>query len=118
MPGSAHRSVSFNLARWLRADLLLGMFAILLAANALAPRGAARVDPRQRRPRGRTRGGARARSRRAPQHARDRAGARHTPRARSRADRGATTSPGRAARSAARRRAEAPRPLEATGGRA
>src|SRR5438132_1667950 len=117
MPGSAHRSVSFNLAGWLWADLLLGMFAIFLAANALAPRGAprgaARVDPRRRRPRGRTRRGARARSRRAPQHARDRAGARHTPRARSRADRGATTSPGRAARSAARRRAEAPRPLEA-----
>ena len=37
MPGSAHRSVSFNLAGWLWADLLLGMFAIFLAANALAP---------------------------------------------------------------------------------
>jgi hypothetical protein len=35
--GSAHRSVSFNLAGWLWADLLLGMFAIFLAANALAP---------------------------------------------------------------------------------
>jgi hypothetical protein len=34
---SAHRSVSFNLAGWLWADLLLGMFAIFLAANALAP---------------------------------------------------------------------------------
>lgn len=37
MPGTAHRSVSFNLAGWLWADLLLGMFAIFLAANALAP---------------------------------------------------------------------------------
>jgi len=37
VPGSAHRSVSFNLAGWLWADLLLGMFAIFLAANALAP---------------------------------------------------------------------------------
>ncbi|HEV8656880.1 MAG TPA: hypothetical protein VGR85_15350 [Candidatus Limnocylindria bacterium] len=37
MQGSAHRSVSFNLAGWLWADLLLGMFAIFLAANALAP---------------------------------------------------------------------------------
>ncbi len=37
MPGSAHRSVSFSLAGWLWADLLLGMFAIFLAANALAP---------------------------------------------------------------------------------
>lgn len=37
MVGSAHRSVSFNLAGWLWADLLLGMFAIFLAANALAP---------------------------------------------------------------------------------
>jgi len=37
MPGSTHRSVSFNLAGWLWADLLLGMFAIFLAANALAP---------------------------------------------------------------------------------
>jgi hypothetical protein len=35
--GTAHRSVSFNLAGWLWADLLLGMFAIFLAANALAP---------------------------------------------------------------------------------
>jgi len=34
---SRHRSVSFNLAGWLWADLLLGMFAIFLAANALAP---------------------------------------------------------------------------------
>jgi hypothetical protein len=34
---SAHRSVSFNLAGWLWADLLLGMFAIFLAANAVAP---------------------------------------------------------------------------------
>jgi hypothetical protein len=34
---SSHRSVSFNLAGWLWADLLLGMFAIFLAANALAP---------------------------------------------------------------------------------
>ena len=33
----AHRGVSFNLAGWLWADLLLGMFAIFLAANALAP---------------------------------------------------------------------------------
>jgi hypothetical protein len=32
-----NRSVSFNLAGWLWADLLLGMFAIFLAANALAP---------------------------------------------------------------------------------
>ena len=37
MQQSAHRSVSFNLAGWLWADLLLGMFAIFLAANALAP---------------------------------------------------------------------------------
>lgn len=37
MAGTAHRSVSFNLAGWLWADLLLGMFAIFLAANALAP---------------------------------------------------------------------------------
>jgi len=37
VPGSVHRSVSFNLAGWLWADLLLGMFAIFLAANALAP---------------------------------------------------------------------------------
>jgi hypothetical protein len=37
MQSSAHRSVSFNLAGWLWADLLLGMFAIFLAANALAP---------------------------------------------------------------------------------
>ena len=37
MSGTAHRSVSFNLAGWLWADLLLGMFAIFLAANALAP---------------------------------------------------------------------------------
>lgn len=37
MQGSAHRSVSFNLAGWLWADLLLGMFAIFLAANAVAP---------------------------------------------------------------------------------
>jgi hypothetical protein len=37
VPRSAHRSVSFNLAGWLWADLLLGMFAIFLAANALAP---------------------------------------------------------------------------------
>jgi hypothetical protein len=37
VPGTAHRSVSFNLAGWLWADLLLGMFAIFLAANALAP---------------------------------------------------------------------------------
>lgn len=29
--------MSFNLAGWLWADLLLGMFAIFLAANALAP---------------------------------------------------------------------------------
>ncbi len=37
MPSTANRSVSFNLAGWLWADLLLGMFAIFLAANALAP---------------------------------------------------------------------------------
>src|SRR5580765_7890419 len=37
MQRSAYRSVSFNLAGWLWADLLLGMFAIFLAANALAP---------------------------------------------------------------------------------
>ena len=37
MQRSSHRSVSFNLAGWLWADLLLGMFAIFLAANALAP---------------------------------------------------------------------------------
>lgn len=37
MQQPAHRSVSFNLAGWLWADLLLGMFAIFLAANALAP---------------------------------------------------------------------------------
>lgn len=37
MQATAHRSVSFNLAGWLWADLLLGMFAIFLAANALAP---------------------------------------------------------------------------------
>src|SRR2546430_12943659 len=37
MPGSAPRSVSFNLAGWLWADRLRGMFAIFLAANALAP---------------------------------------------------------------------------------
>ena len=37
MQRSAHRSVSFNLAGWLWADLLLGMFAIFLAANAVAP---------------------------------------------------------------------------------
>src|SRR5688500_11340887 len=37
MQGSAHRSVAFILAGWLRADLLLGMFAICLAANAVAP---------------------------------------------------------------------------------
>ena len=37
MQRTAHRSVSFNLAGWLWADLLLGMFAIFLAANALAP---------------------------------------------------------------------------------
>lgn len=37
MQGTAHRSVSFNLAGWLWADLLLGMFAIFLAANAVAP---------------------------------------------------------------------------------
>lgn len=37
MQSSTHRSVSLNLAGWLWADLLLGMFAIFLAANALAP---------------------------------------------------------------------------------
>jgi hypothetical protein len=37
VPSTANRSVSFNLAGWLWADLLLGMFAIFLAANALAP---------------------------------------------------------------------------------
>ena len=37
MQASSHRSVSFNLAGWLWADLLLGMFAIFLAANAVAP---------------------------------------------------------------------------------
>lgn len=37
MPNASNRSVSFNLAGWLWADLLLGMFAIFLAANALAP---------------------------------------------------------------------------------
>lgn len=37
MQASAHRGVSFNLAGWLWADLLLGMFAIFLAANAVAP---------------------------------------------------------------------------------
>lgn len=37
MQTSTHRSVSLNLAGWLWADLLLGMFAIFLAANALAP---------------------------------------------------------------------------------
>jgi hypothetical protein len=37
VPNPANRSVSFNLAGWLWADLLLGMFAIFLAANALAP---------------------------------------------------------------------------------
>src|SRR4029453_12344356 len=51
MQRSAHRSVSFNLAGWLWADLLLGMFAIFLAANAVAPSiQAARpsgIDPRQ-----------------------------------------------------------------------
>lgn len=50
MPGSAHRSVSFNLAGWLWADLLLGMFAIFLAANAVAPSSAAArpsgIDPK------------------------------------------------------------------------
>ena len=37
MQTSTHRSVSLNLAGWLWADLLLGMFAIFLSANALAP---------------------------------------------------------------------------------
>jgi predicted pyridoxine 5'-phosphate oxidase superfamily flavin-nucleotide-binding protein len=37
MQASPRRSVSFNLAGWLWADLLLGMFAIFLAANAVAP---------------------------------------------------------------------------------
>jgi len=50
MQGSAHRSVSFNLAGWLWADLLLGMFAIFLAANAVAPSSAAArpsgIDPK------------------------------------------------------------------------
>jgi hypothetical protein len=45
----SNRSVSFNLAGWLWADLLLGMFAIFLAANALAPSSAASrpsgIDP-------------------------------------------------------------------------
>jgi hypothetical protein len=45
VPGSAHRSVSFNLAGWLWADLLLGMFAIFLAANALAPSSEAAKPP-------------------------------------------------------------------------
>lgn len=44
-----NRSVSFNLAGWLWADLLLGMFAIFLAANALAPSSeaakASGIDP-------------------------------------------------------------------------
>ena len=45
-----NRSVSFNLAGWLWADLLLGMFAIFLAANALAPSSEAAkvsgIDPK------------------------------------------------------------------------
>ena len=49
MQRSSHRSVSFNLAGWLWADLLLGMFAIFLAANALAPSSeavkASGIDP-------------------------------------------------------------------------
>jgi hypothetical protein len=49
VPSTANRSVSFNLAGWLWADLLLGMFAIFLAANALAPSSeatkASGIDP-------------------------------------------------------------------------
>jgi predicted pyridoxine 5'-phosphate oxidase superfamily flavin-nucleotide-binding protein len=45
----SNRGVSFNLAGWLWADLLLGMFAIFLAANALAPSSTASrpsgIDP-------------------------------------------------------------------------
>ncbi len=42
------RQVSFGLAGWLWADLLLGLFAIFLAANAVAPQVVAKqgIDPK------------------------------------------------------------------------
>src|SRR5256885_563556 len=126
MPGSAHRSVSFNLAGWLWADLLLGMFAIFLAANALAPSSEAAkpagIDPTPIVMRIEVSGFALLGSDAALSNAEQQRIAAEI------RDQLAAQAPGRhaaivfapraAARSAARRRAETPRPLEATGGRA
>ncbi len=50
MQNPARRGISFSLAGWLWADLLLGLFAIFLAANAVSPTSeAARpagIDPK------------------------------------------------------------------------